>query len=146
MSTGSNHINNPVGEFSNTGKKPAKKRRGNFVSRMLDGTFVAQLFQNRWYPLMGLATLLGLIYIANTYYAVSILRKTNKVKRNLIELNDEFTNSQTALSDSTKQSRIAKKLIPAGIHESVVPPVKITISAQDQKQQNEQQDHGRIQK
>jgi hypothetical protein len=110
------------------------KKRGGLASKVLNGELFTQLFA-KWYPLVIIGTFMSLLYIGNTYYAVRVLRQTNKLKRSIKELDYERVNSRADFLDSSKQSRLIKRLKPLGINESVEPPVKITVSAKEMKAQ-----------
>lgn len=74
---------------------------------------------------------LGIIYIANSYYAIKTFRQINAVERELKELKYEYINAQSAFTDSTKQSRMIRRAALLGLHESVTPPQKITVDRKE---------------
>lgn len=128
--TGTTNDSSPIA--TTTPKSP--KKRGRLASKVLNGELFTQLFA-KWYPLVILATFMSLVYIGNTYYAVRVLRQTNKLQRSIKELDYERVNSKAEFLDSSKQSRLIKRLKTMGIAESLEPPVKITVSAKEMKAQ-----------
>jgi hypothetical protein len=123
---------------------PKKTKKAGLLNKVLSGELFTRLLA-KWYPLVIMVTIMSLIYIGNTYYAVRVLRQTNTLKRSLKELDYERVNSRAELLDSSKQSRLIKRLKPMGIYESLEPPVKISVSAKEMKEQEslKQTSHGK---
>lgn len=69
---------------------------------------------------------LALIYIANSHFADKTTVRLNRLKQEAEDLRVEFHTSQADYMYLSKQSEVAKKLEPAGIVESRVPPKKVT--------------------
>lgn len=70
---------------------------------------------------------LALVYIANSHFADKTTVKLNRLKQEAEDLRVEFHISQAEYMFQSKQSEVAKKLQPAGIVESRVPPKKIRL-------------------
>lgn len=95
------------------------------IKNLLGGSFLAKDSSVRFLPFLLFLTLLGLIYIANIYYAEENIRKIDGINRELKELRYEYISNHTKLMHISKQSELAKKLEFLGIKESTTPPFKI---------------------
>jgi len=87
-------------------------------------------------PFLFFLTMLAVIYITNSYYAERTIRNIEKTKTDLKELRTEHISVKSEMMFKSKQSEIAVKLIPYGIKESVIPPIKIFISNDSVKEIN----------
>lgn len=76
-------------------------------------------------PYLGYLTLLALVYISNTYYAEKTFRQIEKIKIELKELRFQYISSKSELMYYGKQTEIAKRVLPAGLKETKIPPYKI---------------------
>lgn len=95
------------------------------VKSLLGGSFLAKDSSVRFLPFLLFLALLGLIYIANIYYAEENIRRIDSISRELKELRYEYISNHTKLMHISKQSELAKRLEFLGIKESVTPPFKI---------------------
>ncbi len=102
------------------------------IKSLLGGGFLAKDSSVRFLPFLLFLTLLGLIYIANIYYAEENIRKIDDINRELKELRYEYISNHTKLMHISKQSELAKKLEFLGVKESTTPPFKIqSIKSED---------------
>ena len=69
-----------------------------------------------------------LFHIWNAHNTEKIIRKTDKLSREIKELRSEYISMLSELMGESKQSSIAKKLDTLGIKELTSPPFKITTS------------------
>ena len=76
-------------------------------------------------PYLGYLTLLAVAYISNTYYAEKTFRQIEKIKVELRELRFQYISSKSELMYYGKQTEIAKRVLPAGLKETKIPPFKI---------------------
>jgi len=95
------------------------------IKSLLRGTFLAKDSSVRFLPFLLFLTLLGLIYIANIYYAEENIRKIDNINRDLKELRYEYISTHTKLMHISKQSELVKRLEFLGLKESTTPPYKI---------------------
>ena len=95
------------------------------IKNLLGGNFLAKDSSVRFLPYLLFLTLIGLIYIANIYYAEENIRKIDDINRELKELRYEYISNHTKLMHISKQSELVKRLEFSGIKESTTPPFKI---------------------
>ena len=88
-------------------------------------------FPVRHLPRVLFVFLLGLIYIGNTHYAERTTRAINKAQTEVEDLRADFTTQKAELMFSSKQSEVAKKVKPQGLEESMTPPFKVTVEADE---------------
>ena len=67
-----------------------------------------------------------LFHIWNAHNTEKIIRKTDKLSREIKELRSEYITIFSELMSESKQSSVAKKLDTLGIKELSAPPFKIT--------------------
>ena len=67
-----------------------------------------------------------LLHIWNGHNTERIIRKTDKLNKEIKELRSEYISILSELMSESKQSAVAKKLDTLGIKELVTPPIKIT--------------------
>lgn len=79
-------------------------------------------------PFILYVTGLLMIYIANSYYAEGVVRDIDKLKVDLKERRAEYISTMSRLMYQSKQSEVAKLLLPTGVKESVEPPKKIFVN------------------
>ena len=95
------------------------------IKSLLGGSFLAKDSSVRFLPYLLFLTSLGLIYIANIYYAEENIRKIDDTNRDLKELRYEYISTHTKLMHISKQSELVKRLEFLGLKESTTPPYKI---------------------
>jgi hypothetical protein len=74
---------------------------------------------------------IGIFYIGNSQFAESGIIGMDSINRELKELRSEFISTRSELMFVSKQSEVAKAVEPMGIYESVVPPKKIVLTADE---------------
>jgi len=126
----------PVVETEKKKPQKAKESRLGFSIRMiLDGSILTRESFVRLLPFGLYLALLVVAYIGNSYYSEKIIRKTSKVRSELIELDYEYISTKSDLMQISKQSEVAVRLdsLKTGLKESLVPPIKIFEKAQQGK-------------
>lgn len=112
-------------------KPKQKSSGGNIVTRtvgsVMSGAFLSKERTIRALPFIFFITFITLCYIANGYYAEEQIRKMNTLTNELKELHTEYIISKSDLSDNSKQSEVARRVLPLGVKESVEPPIKIVV-------------------
>lgn len=78
-------------------------------------------------PYMFFLFFLGLIYIANSYYAEKSIRDIDKTSRDLKELRAEFITARNDLMYRSKLTEVAKSIQPTGVKEATTAPSKIVV-------------------
>lgn len=115
--------------------KKTERSKGSFLVRILGGNFLARETVVRSLPFLLFLTFLGIVYIANTYYAEKMVRINDRTIRELKELRYEHITIKSELMTLSKQSEVVKRLEGTGVKESVVPPEKIFIKSTEGKKQ-----------
>jgi Tfp pilus assembly protein PilP len=105
-------------------KKNSSASRGLIKVMNLFGFFERNQIVNAM-PFILFITGLIMVYIANSYYAEGVIRDIDKIKVELKESRAEYISTMSRLMYQSKQSEVAKSLLPAGIKESTEPPKKI---------------------
>lgn len=81
----------------------------------------------RLVPPLLYAAFLALIYIWSNHSAEKTIRKIEKVQQEVEDIRADVTTLEAAFMYSSKQSEIAKKVLPLGIYEIEEPPLKIVV-------------------
>ncbi len=117
----------------NTKENPSKSRRKHgFFKQVLSGSALTG-HEQAVLRLISFLAMLGIIYIANTYWGIETLRKINALKKEQKGYAYEYTSARSAWSDSTKQSKLLRRAQALGLIEAPEPPIKITLSQEDLK-------------
>ena len=112
-------------------KKPKKKKEtGKFsksLANIFSGNFLSKDNVVGLLPFIFFLTFLGIIYIANGYYAEKIARDLYKTGNDVKELRSEYITIKSDLNYKSKQSQVAKATEELEIKESTIPPTKIVV-------------------
>lgn len=118
-------------------KKVVEKKEPGKVSKSLASVFSGNFLSSdnvvRQLPFIFFLTFLGILYIANGYYAQRTVRELQKVNDELKALRSEYITIKSDLNYNSKQSQVAQATEPYGIKESTVPPTKIVIAPDEMK-------------
>lgn len=116
-------------------KKPKEKKEAGKVSKSLASVFSGNFLSSDnvvgFLPFIFFLTFLGILYIANGYYAQQTVRDLQVVGNELKALRSEYITIKSDLNYSSKQSQVAQATKPFGIMESTVPPTKIVVSKEE---------------
>lgn len=102
---------------------------------VLDGSFLTRDNVLNNIPFLLFLFGIGIFYIANSHYGEGTVIAMERMNREIKELRSEFISTRSELMFVSKQSEVAKSVAEMGIYESVVPPKKIVITA-DEKPEN----------
>jgi hypothetical protein len=109
--------------------EPRKKRKvSNLFLQVLGGDFLTREWARHQLNYLFFLALLGMLYIANSYFAESTSRSIDEVARELKELQYEYVSTKSELMQAGKQSELARKLETTGIVESTEPVRKLIVS------------------
>lgn len=97
------------------------------TKRLLGGDFLTNDTSLRQLPFLLFIMFLGIVYIANVYYAEANIRNISKFKNEIKELRFEHISTKSKLMQLSKQSELVKLLKKQGIKESTMPPYKIVV-------------------
>jgi len=104
------------------------------LSSIFSGGFLGNDNVISYLPYMFFLTFIGILYIANGYYAEKTVRNLYKTTSDLKELRSEYITIKSDLNYLSKQSQVALATESIGIKESVVSPTKIVVSKNEYKQ------------
>jgi cell division protein FtsL len=97
------------------------------VQKMADFDFnISREWMVRQIPFALFVMFLLLVHIYNVHTTERIIRKTDKLNREIKELRSEYITILSELMSESKQSSVAQKLDTLGIKELITPPIKIT--------------------
>lgn len=102
---------------------------------VLDGSFLTRDDMLNNIPFLLFLFSIGIFYIGNSHYAEGTVISMERLNREIKELRSEFISTRSELMFVSKQSEVARSVVDIGIYESVVPPKKIVITA-DEKPEN----------
>ncbi|RLD38816.1 MAG: hypothetical protein DRI74_02740 [Bacteroidetes bacterium] len=116
-------------------KKALKKAKKSFVNAyvkpLLDGSFLSKESSAKELPFMAFLLFLIILFISNTFWAQSTVRKIEKYKEEVKELRIKSISVKAKLMDNTRQTNIADKVAKLGLKESLKPPKKIYVKKED---------------
>jgi hypothetical protein len=122
---------------TNTYKKSqgAGSGRKSFFSLLESLINVEKLFENGL-PIQFLMpilfiTALCIFYIGNLHFAEKNIRKTAKLRVTVEDLRADYTTLKADYMYTSKQSEVAKKAASLGLIESVDPPYKLVVTADE---------------
>jgi hypothetical protein len=107
-------------------QKPANNVRRGFLS-VISGGFLAGDNALSSLPFLLYMAFLGMIYIANGYYAHNRLKDLNTIDNNITELRTQYIIAKDKLMYLSKESEVTKATDAIGLKEAVVPPGKIVV-------------------
>ncbi len=109
-------------------EKPKETSRlTNTMQRVADFDFnISKEGMFKQIPFGMFIVLLLLIHIWNAHNVEKMIRKTDKLNREIKELRSEYISILSQLMSKSKQSAVAAKLDTLGIKELTTPPYKIT--------------------
>ncbi len=109
-------------------EKPKEKSRlSSTMQKVADFDFnISNTWLLQQIPFGIFVVALLLLHIWNGHNTERIIRKTDKLSKEIKELRSEYISILSELMSESKQSTVAKKLDTLGIKELVTPPIKIT--------------------
>lgn len=114
-------------EASKEEKAKEASRFTSAVQKMADFDFnISREWMVRQIPFALFVMFLLLVHIYNVHTTERIIRKTDKLNREIKELRSEYITILSELMSESKQSSVAQKLDTLGIKELITPPIKIT--------------------
>lgn len=111
--------------------KPRKRKEAGKFSRSLSSVFSGDFLSKDnvvgLLPFVFFLTFLGIMYIANGYYAQGIVRDLQKTGNEVKELRSEYITIKSDLNYKSKQSQVAQATESIEVYESTTPPTKIVV-------------------
>lgn len=121
---------NPLEQTADAGeqqvKKPASKARQSFLSVISGGFLVGEKALSSL-PFVLYIAFLGLLYIANGYYAHNRLKDLDTLDNAITELRIQYIIAEDKLMYLSKESELDKATSSIGLKEAVIPPDKIIV-------------------
>ena len=112
-------------------EKPKKKKEASQFSKSManifSGNFMSKDNVVGFLPFIFFLTFIGILYIANGYYAEKIVRDLHKTGNDVKELRSEYITIKSDLNFKSKQSQVAQATEALEIYESTAPPTKIVV-------------------
>jgi hypothetical protein len=105
-----------------------------FLISIINGSFLAKEYSIKQAPYVMFLFGVGMVYIANSYYAERKLRDIAKASSELKEMRSEYITSKSRLMYLGRQSVVARLAADKGlvIKESLSPPKKIIVEPTNQ--------------
>lgn len=105
---------------------------GGSLFRMLDNYLkLDKYFENglplKYLPKILFVTGVAIFYIGNNHYTERTIRSIDHLKSEVEDLRADYTTLKADYMYMSKQSEVARKILPNGLVESSVPPFKIII-------------------
>lgn len=111
-------------------------RLTSILRSIIDGTVLTRAAVVKLLPFGLFLALLVVLYIGNSYNSEKVIKKSNKIRNDLIELQYEYISTKSDLMHASKLSELSKMLdsLHTNIKASTVPPVKIYESVEPKQQ------------
>lgn len=122
---------------SNTYKNPDSTRSGRrSVFSLLESVISVEKLFEKGLPIQFLmpilyVTVLCIFYIGNLHFAEKNIRKVSKLRVEVEDLRADYTTLKADYMFTSKQSEVAKKAAHIGLKETIDPPYKIVMKADD---------------
>ncbi|TBO42162.1 FtsL-like putative cell division protein [Pedobacter kyonggii] len=125
----------PEPELKASPKRPKtaeeKMDSNSFISKLFNDGLVSKEAATDALPYLCFLALLGMIYIANSHFAVKNVRRIDKLNKEVKELRWEYKSLKADLMFKSKLTEVAKKVDTLGIKELIEPPKKIIVKSDE---------------
>jgi len=125
----------PEPELKAVPKKPKtaeeKMDSNSFISKLFNDGLVSKEAATDALPYLCFLAFLGMIYIANSHFAVNNVRRIDKLNKEVKELRWEYKSLKADLMFRSKLTEVAKKVDTLGIKELIEPPKKIIVKSDE---------------
>ncbi|MFH1004973.1 MAG: FtsL-like putative cell division protein [Bacteroidota bacterium] len=133
----SEKINPQQDSSSEKSVNPVRRNKiANYFFNVFSGNFLSKENVILQIPFIFFLMLIGIVYIANGYYAEKSVREISRINNELKELKSEFIITKSELMFMSNQSEVAKSVAQLGLKESTVPPKKIIVTTFSQKKKD----------
>ncbi|PST81891.1 hypothetical protein C7T94_16965 [Pedobacter yulinensis] len=107
---------------------PAQAEERNLLATFFREGVVSKETATEMLPFLIFLAFIGMIYIANSHFAVRNIRNIDKLGKEVKELSWEYKSLKADLMFKSKLTEVAKTVDTLGIKELVEPPKKIVIN------------------
>ena len=125
----------PEPELKAVPKRPKtaeeKMDSNSFISKLFNDGLVSKEAATDALPYLCFLALLGMIYIANSHFAVNNVRRIDKLNKEVKELRWEYKSLKADRMFKSKLTEVAKKVDTLGIKELIEPPKKIIVKSDE---------------
>ncbi len=125
----------PEPELKSAPKKPKtaeeKMDSNSFISKLFNDGLVSKEAATDALPYLCFLAFLGMVYIANSHFAVNNVRRIDKLNKEVKELRWEYKSLKADLMFKSKLTEVAKKVDTLGIKELIEPPKKIIVKSDE---------------
>ncbi|QIL40711.1 hypothetical protein G7074_16440 [Pedobacter sp. HDW13] len=125
----------PEPELKAVPKRPKtaeeKMDSNSFISKLFNDGLVSKEAATDALPYLCFLAFLGMIYIANSHFAVNNVRRIDKLNKEVKELRWEYKSLKADLMFKSKLTEVAKKVDTLGIKELIEPPKKIVVKSDE---------------
>ncbi|MBB6235458.1 hypothetical protein HDC90_000055 [Pedobacter sp. AK013] len=108
-----------------------KMDSNSFISKLFNDGLVSKEAATDALPYLCFLALLGMVYIANSHFAVNNVRRIDKLNKEVKELRWEYKSLKADLMFKSKLTEVAKKVDTLGIKELIEPPKKIIVKSDE---------------
>jgi hypothetical protein len=126
-----NSYEKPISKSEN--KKSVFKNINNVFTGIFNGNFLINDSSTKQAPFIFFLSIVAMFYIANGYYAESLVRNINKTNKQIKELHSQYIYTKSELMQESVQSSIVKKTQNQNLNliESTQAPNKIVINTKE---------------
>lgn len=110
-------------------EREEEKSESSKFSRFLDDGKISKETAARMLPFVMFLGVIGMLYIANSHFAVRNIRKIDQLNKEVKELTWEYKSLKADLMFKSKMTEVAKKVDTIGLKELVEPPIKIVVES-----------------
>ncbi|MBC7745679.1 MAG: hypothetical protein H7096_11305 [Flavobacterium sp.] len=103
----------------------------NFLTQFFTEGIISKQTATDMLPFIIFIAFLAIIYIGNRHYAENNIRAIDKLSKEVKELSWDFKTTKADLMLKSTQTEVAKLVDTLGLKESVEPPTKIVIAANE---------------
>ncbi|WP_131535893.1 FtsL-like putative cell division protein [Pedobacter nototheniae] len=108
-----------------------KMDSNSFISKLFNDGLVTKEAATNALPYLCFLAFLGMVYIANSHFAVNNVRRIDKLNKEVKELRWEYKSLKADLMFKSKLTEVAKKVDTLGIKELIEPPKKIIVKSDE---------------
>lgn len=87
-------------------------------------------------PFILFLTVIGFLYITNSYYVEDTVREMEEIKNNIKDQNNEFVITKTQVSLKGQRNEIVGTVEQIGLKESEQPPFEIIMKKEENKKED----------
>ncbi|WP_443944196.1 FtsL-like putative cell division protein [Pedobacter sp. AW1-32] len=108
-----------------------KMDSNSFINKLFSEGLVTKEAATNALPFLCFLAFLGMVYIANSHFAVNNVRRIDKLNKEVKELRWEYKSLKADLMFKSKLTEVAKKVDTLGIKELIEPPKKIIVKSDE---------------